>query len=104
MQLAVICNHGQLWGRVGIALGCNFNFCIVPAFGGKCQGFVLYMQENSSATCLKCPLGDVAIYRDGLDCSGENRHSFTNWLSTQHGAFSRDLLDVKSKTHTAWGF
>ena len=46
MQLAVICNHGmQLWGRGGIALGCNFYFCIVPAFRGKCQGFVLYMQK-----------------------------------------------------------
>ena len=61
-------------------------------------GICVIHAESSSATCLKCPRGHVAVFRDGLDCSGENRHSFTNWLSTQHGAFSRDLLDVKSKT------
>ena len=29
---------------------------------------------------------------------GENGHGFTNWLSPQCGAFSRDLLNEKSKS------
>ena len=57
------------------------------------SGICVIHAENSSATCLKCQQGHVAVFRYGLDCSGETRHSFTNWLSTQHGTFNRDLLD-----------
>ena len=34
-------------------------------------GICVIHAENSSATCLKCPRGHIAVFRDGLDCSGK---------------------------------
>ena len=61
-------------------------------------GICVIHAENTSATCLKCLRGHVAVFRDGLDCSGENRHSFTNWLSTQMGLLAGICWTKSQKT------